>query len=192
MQLGDAASWATIIGVPIALIGLWLTIRSAVSKRQRELRGQLREVLRKVSDACYWYPIEQERRTACRVLREASEALKVIEDEGIRSPNRHQIKELHQNLYDLATREEAFTRAEPMFAMAMSPEERANLRPNFNRGTENLLRYVSRLAAHYRKVTSKMDNGNIFTYWHYRLLPPYIIKGREPRRRRPHNYASEE
>ena len=176
MHLGDAASWATIIGTLVAAVALLISIRSAVSKRQRELRGRLREVLRRVSDACHDYPIEQRRRTACRVLLEASEELKVIEDEGIKSPTPRQIKELHLSMYDLATREEAFTNAEPMFAMAMSAEERGQLRPNFERSTTILLRYVTRLAACYRKATRKMDNANIFTYWHYRLLPPFIVR----------------
>jgi hypothetical protein len=34
----------------------------------------------------------------------------------------------------------------------------------------------ARLSAKYRHVTTKMDNGHIETYLHYRLLPPLIVR----------------
>ncbi len=181
MHLGDTASWATIIGVPIALVVGWFTIRGAISTRQRELRGRLREVLRDVSKACDDYPTEDFRRTACHTFSETASKLAVIRDEGILSPKPRYLYYLQFTLYDLSTREEAFRSAETSFAMVMSAGDRAELRPNFNRKTDEMLTYVSRVATKFREITRRMDNGNIFTYWHYRLLPPCISKKPAPR-----------
>lgn len=181
MHLGDAASWATIIGLPIAVIVGWFTIRTAISKRQRELRGRLREVLREVSNACDDYPVEDSRRTACRAFLKASNSLEVIRDEGILSPKSRYIHYLQITLYDLGTREDAFRSAANSFAMMMSAEEHAQLRPNFDRTTDEMLTYASRVAIKFRNITRRMDNGNIFTYWHYRLLPPFISRKRDTR-----------
>jgi hypothetical protein len=197
MQLGDAASWATIIGLFVAVVVGWITIRAAINQRQRELRGQLREVLRDVSRACDDYRIADWRPRASAALLKACERVRVIEDEGIRSPKAAQIRELHQDLYDLGTREQAAESLRRYMYPGMSAEQASESKQNFNKGTEDLVRYLTRLADHYRKVTRKMDNGNVFTYWHYRLLPPFIIRGREPRikRRGPRRWppvASEE
>ncbi|MFT9523846.1 hypothetical protein ACM0AU_04995 [Mycobacteroides abscessus subsp. abscessus] len=185
MHLGDAASWATIFGVPIALGMFWYTIRGAINSRQRELRSNLRAVLRDVSSAVYEYPIESHRRTAERTLVEASKKLEVIRDEGILSPKPRYIYYLQITLYDLGTREENFRRAETAFAQAMPADQWAELRPNFDRKTEEMVTYVSRVSRKFREITHRMDNGNVFTFWHYRLLPPYISRKPERRRRHP-------
>jgi hypothetical protein len=173
MNLGDLAWWMAAIAIAVPVL---MSARSGVSKRQRELRGQLREVLRDVSKACDQYVIADWRRSASAVLRDASEKLKVIHDEGILSPSPRQVHELQQSLWDLATRDEANEKITAYLRGGMSPEQRAQSLRGFADSTETLLRYVTRLAAKYGAVTRKMDNGNILTYWRYRLLPPFIVR----------------
>lgn len=157
--------------------------RSAVSKRQRELRGQLREVLRDVSKACSDYEISAWRPTASRVLLEAAEKLKIIEDEGIRSPSRRQIQELHLSLYDLGTSQSARERLNSHLPSIMGPEQmEASMKAYRERAEANRI-YIKRLAECYRKATARMDNGGVFTYWHYRLIPPLIIRNGRPENR---------
>ncbi|MFD6198382.1 hypothetical protein ACFWE3_16945 [Mycobacteriaceae bacterium NPDC060252] len=153
-----------------------LSFRSAVSKRQRELRKQLREVLRDVSKACHDYQISDWRPGASTVLMEAVDRLKVIEDEGIRSPSARQIRELHLSIYDLGTSQASRERLNSYLPPLMSPDQMAASMKAYTKGTESNRVYIERLAECYRKATARMDNGNILTYWHYRILPPFIVR----------------
>jgi hypothetical protein len=173
MNVGGVEWWMAAIAIAVPVL---FAARSAVNKRQRELRGRLRVVLHRVIEACDNYPIEDYRRTACRELREASEELKVIRHDGILSPKRRQLYELQWSIYDLATREEAWLSAGPMLAQATPPEERDQMQPNFEKSTDILLRYVERLSANFRRAINRMDNGNILTYWRYRLWGSFIVR----------------
>jgi hypothetical protein len=198
MQVGDPEWWVLVITAAIALVAVLTSWRSAVSKRQRDLRGQLREVLREVSDACDDYAIADWRPRSSQRLAEAAKRLKIIEDEGILSPNRRQIRELQLWVWDLSTRDEATRTLPASLQYVMSPDELEASMQGHRAGTEAVVRYVSRLSAKYRHVTGKMDNGWLPTYWHYRLIPPFIIREnpQDPngyrRRRRPGEAASEE
>ncbi|SHX33201.1 Uncharacterised protein [Mycobacteroides abscessus subsp. bolletii] len=173
MKPWDLAWWMAALAIAVPAL---LSIRSAVSKRQRELRGQLRAVLRDVSKACKNYEIKDWRQAASRAMLEAVEKLKIIEDEGIRSPSPRQIKELHLALYDLGTTQESRARFEAMRPAVLGPEQMADSMKAVAHRTEVNRRYVERLAECYRKATARMDNGNILTYWRYRLLPPFIVR----------------
>jgi hypothetical protein len=158
MHLGDSASWATIIGTAVALAGLLFTTRQAISNRQRELRGRLREVLRPVSEACDEY---RWRRIAARdALYDATVKLKVIVDEGILSPSPRRIRNLQQWILDLGN------------AAAFLDEE--ELKAPLDDKTEKLLSDVASLSNKYRHATIKMDNGHIETYLHYRIIGPFV------------------
>lgn len=176
-------SWATIIGagvgaaaLVVTAVSLIVTVRKAVSDRQRKLRGQLREVLRSISEACDDYAYADRRIAASARLREAAERLKVIHDEGILSPNQLQIHNLERYVYGLATQVQASANFVAVVGSMVAAEERERLKENQEHNTKMLLRYVSRLSAKYRHVTTKMDNGHIATYLHYRLLPPFIVR----------------
>lgn len=173
MKFGDLAWWMAALAIAVPA---FLGIRSAVSKRQRELRGQLREVLRDVSKACSDYEISDWRPAASRVLLEAVDKLKIIEDEGIRSPSRRQIRELHLSLYDLGTSQSTRERLNSFLPPVMPPDQMAASIKAYTERAESNRIYIERLAECYRKATAKMDNGNVFTYWHYRLLPPFIVR----------------
>jgi hypothetical protein len=86
--LADWASWATILGLPVLVIGLFISARSAVSSRQRDLGERLRKVLRCVSKACDDYAYADRRNAVAVAFRDAAEQLDEIHDEGILSPNR--------------------------------------------------------------------------------------------------------
>jgi hypothetical protein len=176
MKVGDPEWWVLVITAAIALIAVLLSWRSAVSKRQRDLRAQLREVLREVSEACDDYRISDWRPRASQRLADAAKALKVIEDERIASPNPRQIRELQIWVEDLSTREEGLRILPSRLQYVMPADQAAASIQGFEAGTKAVVRYVSRLSAKYRHVTAKMDNGNLLTYWHYRLIPPFIIR----------------
>jgi hypothetical protein len=176
MHLGDFASWAAIIGAGVGATGLLFTASRAVSRRQRELRGQLREVLRVVSEACDDYDYADRRVSASLRLRDAAEKIKVIHDEGILSPSPPQIDHFQKYVEALAGQAQASTHFVQTVGSMVGPEERERLRAGQERNTEMMLRYVARMSDKYRHVTRKMDNGHIETYLHYRLLAPFIVR----------------
>ncbi len=163
-----------IIGGAIAVLGLAYNWRQAVGKRQRELRGQLREVLREVSQACDDYDFADQRQAASIALREASERLKVIHDEGILSPSPWQMAGLQRWVEAFSGQADAAANFEGVVGMAPGPDEAARLREGLDYQTERMQRYVAALAARYRRATAKMDNGHVETYLRYRIIGPFV------------------
>jgi hypothetical protein len=166
--------WAVIIGGVIAALMLAYNWRQAVSKRQRELRGQLREVLRDVSQACDDYDFADRRESASVRLREASDRLKVIHDEGILSPSPWQMAGLQRWVEAFSGQTHAAANFASMIGTMVPPDEAAHLREGLDYQTERMQRYVAALAAKYRRATAKMDNGHVETYLRYRIIGPFI------------------
>jgi hypothetical protein len=184
MHVTDAVQWAQIIGAAVGaavlLVGLAtfvVTVRQAVSRRQRELRGQFREVCRTISEACDDYAYNDRRVDASVRLREAAERIKVIHDEGMLSPSPRQIDHFQKYVEAFAGQARAGENfVQTVGPMVKSREELERLKAGQERNAAMMLDYVERMAAKYREVTRKMDNGHIETYLHYRLLPPFIVR----------------
>ncbi len=166
--------WAVIVGGALAFLGLAYNWRQAVSRRQRELRGQLREVLRDVSQACDDYDFADRRQSASIALREASERLKVIHDEGILSPSPLQMARFQGWVEAFSGQAHAAANFTGIVGMVQGAEEAAKLRAGLDYQTERMQKYVATLAARYRKATVKMDNGHVETYVHYRIIGPFV------------------
>lgn len=166
--------WAVIILGVIGALGLLYNWRQAVSKRQRELRGQLREVLRDVSQACDDYDFADQRQSASVRLREASERLKLIHDEGILSPSPWQMAGLQRWVEQLSGQAHAAANFASLLGMTRPPDQAAQLRQGLDHQTKKMQRYVAALAAEYRRATAKMDNGHVETYLRYRIIGPFI------------------
>jgi hypothetical protein len=174
--LADWASRATILGLPVLVIGLFISARSAVSSRQRDLGERLRKVLRCVSKACDDYAYADRRNAVAVAFRDAAEQLDEIHDEGILSPNRRQIRELRSWVYDSFGRAHTVANFSTSIGSMVGPQERDTLKQNLEGTTPRVISWVGALSAKYLRATTSMDNGNILTYWRYRVLPPFIFR----------------
>jgi hypothetical protein len=105
MHVGDAASWATIVALPVAVLAVVVPVAIAVGGRQRGLRQHLREILDPVVKACDEYRYGVDDYLTERFLRVTAEKLRTLsERDGLKSPNPFHIGQLRHILVDIANR----------------------------------------------------------------------------------------
>lgn len=171
MHVGDAASWATIIGAAVPalalLVGLVTSFVKARSGNQRGLRDRLRQQLRQMDLACYVY-FKREGWEAVKPPPQYSfHALEQIHQDGLLSPNRAHIERIKKMLREIRDSQTAmFARPTDSIFSEPSPDQQARL----HRAFEDL----NSMTQAYLRALGKMDNtgvGGYWTYLRYRVTP---------------------
>jgi hypothetical protein len=155
----------------IAVITLWRSRKEAVRTRQRALRGELRDVLREIDDACTEYYNGEIEFLMTSFLREGSTRVQRLRDEGLLSPGDTHLQDLQGELQGLEDRWQGPT-ALPQHGMSI--EERQQLFETNRDEMDWNVERLHRLVGTYLRATAKMDNGSLLAYLRYKR--PWISR----------------
>ena len=168
--MGDAASWAAIVGLPVTVIGVAVAVvvpmAIAVGGRQRGLRQHLREILDPVVKVCDEYQHGNDDYLTEGFLRTSAEKLRLLsERDGLKSPSPFHIGQLRDILVDIATRFNV-----PQMLPSHGVEQRQQIleanHQRFQLGVEQ----AKRRAATYIRAVNKMDGWHYLTYLRFKRL----------------------
>jgi hypothetical protein len=168
MHVGDAASWAAIVGLPVAVIGVVVAVvvpmATAVGGRQRGLRQHLREILDSVVKACDEYQHGNDEYLTEGFLRTSAEKLRLLSArDGLKSPNANHIGQLRDILMDIANRFDV-----PRMLPGHGIEQRQQIleanHQRFQLGVEQ----GKRRAATYIRAVNRMDSWHYLTYLRFK------------------------
>jgi hypothetical protein len=168
MQLVDAAAWATIVGTAVALLALWLSVRTARSNHQRELRKRLRDQLRDINVACDMYFGRDFSNAVNKPPKYSPQAIRQIRQDGLLSPNSAHIERLESLLLELFD----VTHVGGQLVSHIDGEEYDQYMAQNRHRLENTLTELDVRSKDYLTALGQMDNGNFVTYLRYRFLAP--------------------
>ena len=172
MHVGDAASWATIVGLPVAVIAVGVAVVVpmviAVGGRQRGLRQHLRELLDPLFKACDEHQRGNDEYLTEGFLRTNGEKLRLLsERDGLKSPNANHIGQLRDILMDIANR---FDVPQMLPSHGVSLEQRQQMleanHQRFQLGVEQ----AKRRAATYIRAANRMDGWHYLTYLRFKCF----------------------
>jgi hypothetical protein len=156
MHVDDVAAWASIAGLGLALIAFLWTVRTWVTGRQRELRKQLRDVLRVAIRAAEDLRDGRRKKAAAQSLQNCVEKLRALQEEEIISPNPRRLAEL-AGLYHTVSLMTDWSSGKHTFS--------------FGNGYSRLIYQTAAFSDLYIRATTKMDNFGYITYLRYRRAP---------------------
>lgn len=147
------------------MVTLWRSRREAVRTRQRTLRGELRDILREIADACTEYEYGQKEFLHTELLRDAHRRLQRLRDEGLLSPGDTHLEQLQTLLDEIKGRRDVPAELPPL----PKDERERLLKVNQDR-MDNAVARVHARARTYVAATTKMDNGSYLAYLRWRRL----------------------
>jgi hypothetical protein len=170
MHVGDAASWATIVGLPVAVIGVAVAVVVpmviAVGGRQRGLRQHLREILDPLVKACDEYQCGVDDYLTEEFLRATAEKLRILSKrDGLKSPNANHIGQLLDILIDIANR---FDVPRLLPSHGISQHQREQMLEANEQRLKIAIEQAKRRAATYIRAVNKMDGWHYLTYLRFK------------------------
>jgi hypothetical protein len=158
------------LGIVNSLVGvviLWRSRKAAVHTRQRSLRGELRDILHEIAEACSEYESGQTQYLNPDLLSDTGEklhrlrALKLqrVRDEGLLSPGDTHLEQFLMLLHEIEGRWHLPTQLPPLPVA----ERQRLLQINLAR-MDNAVARVHARARTYITATTKMDNGSYLAY----------------------------
>ena len=168
MHANNLATWATIVGPVLAVIGIFFTAAPAVNPHQRKTSRTIAGILSVISDArsnCFY---RQRRQTAFGVLNGASSKLRALERDGLLSPGPSRIEELRRATKAFIQRHETDAKRAATDAATWSIDHDPFGFWDRQPTTHEREQYLKALVDELFTASVKMDNGNILVYYKYR------------------------
>jgi hypothetical protein len=164
----------------VGVINLWRRTKEAVRTRQRTLRGDLRDILREIAEACTEYEYGQPQYLNPELLSDSARKLQRLRalrlqrlrDEGLLSPGDTHLEQLQTLLREIERRWHVPTQLPPVPAA----ERQRLLQVNQDRMDSAVARVHAR-ARTYMTATTKMDNGSYLAYLRWKRLGLFKSQG---------------
>lgn len=164
MTLDNAAAWANILALPLAVAGTFAAV--AALSRQRDLRQRLRLVLDQVFKACDEYQAGNDDYLTQDFLRKSAERLRLLTfRDGVKSPNENHINQLRDILSDIAGR---FDLPSNLPIQAVSQEQRQQWLANNEQMLDYEIEQAKRRSVKYIRAVNRMDDFNYLIYFRFK------------------------
>ncbi|GFG50159.1 hypothetical protein CQY20_28350 [Mycolicibacterium agri] len=164
MTLDDAAAWANILALPLAVVGAFAAV--AALGRQRDLRQRLRVVLDQVFKACDEYQVGNDDYLTEDFLRTSAEKLRLLTfRDGLKSPNENHIGQLRDILLDIAGR---FDLPSHLPTQKVSRQQREQWVEGNKQALANEVEQAKRRSVTYLRAVNRMDDFNYLIYLRFK------------------------
>jgi hypothetical protein len=164
MTLGDAAAWANILALPLAIVGAFAAV--AALGRQRDLRQRLRVVLDQVFKACDEYQAGNDDYLTKDFVRKSAERLRLLTfRDGLKSPNENHINQLRDILSDIAAR---FDPPRPLPTQVVPQEQQQQWLENNQQMLDHEIEQAKRRSVKYLRAVNRMDDFNYLIYLRFK------------------------
>jgi hypothetical protein len=167
MKLEDAAAWATILALPLAIVGAFAAV--AALGRQRDLRQRLRVVLDQVFKACDEFQVGNDDYLTVDFLRKSAERLRLLTfRDGLKSPSENHMTQLRDILLDIASRFDLPSDLPNYPPQVVPPEQRQQWLENNKQMLDYQIEQAKRRSVKYLRAVNRMDDFNYLIYLRFK------------------------